>query len=205
MTKPSLDFWFEFGSTYSYLSAMRVVPLAQAEGVALRWRPFLLGPIFQAQGWQGSPFNIYPAKGAHMWKDMQRQTAKFSLPWRQPSAFPRRAILATRIALLGAEQDWGPSFVQGCFQLNFVHDHDLEDVAVLGKLLAKSGAKADTVIAAASSEANKSALRKQTAQAQEFGIFGAPSFVVNGELYWGNDRLEDALAAAQSYTGMQRE
>jgi 2-hydroxychromene-2-carboxylate isomerase len=68
----TLDFWFEFASTYSYLAAMRIGPLAESAKVEVRWRPFLLGPIFKAQGWDNSPFNIYPAKGRYMWRDMER-------------------------------------------------------------------------------------------------------------------------------------
>ncbi len=69
---PTLDFWFDFASTYSYPAAMRIGPLAAAAGVSLRWRPFLLGPIFKDQGWETSPFNLYPAKGRYMWRDLER-------------------------------------------------------------------------------------------------------------------------------------
>ena len=72
MSRPTLDFYLEFASTYSYPAAMRLGVLAQAAGVAVRWLPFLLGPIFKAQGWDNSPFNIYPAKGRYMWRDVER-------------------------------------------------------------------------------------------------------------------------------------
>jgi len=65
-----LDFWFDFASTYSYPAAMRIAPLAQQAGVMVRFRPFLLGPIFKIQGWPTSPFNLYPAKGRYMWRDL---------------------------------------------------------------------------------------------------------------------------------------
>ena len=70
--RPVLEFWYEFASTYSYLAAMRIEPLAEAAGIDLRWRPFLLGPIFATQGWNSSPFNLYPAKGRHMWRYLER-------------------------------------------------------------------------------------------------------------------------------------
>src|SRR5262245_51053650 len=69
---PMLDFWFDFASTYSYPAATRISPLAAIAGVTIRFRPFLLGPIFKAQGWETSPFNLYPAKGRYMWRDLER-------------------------------------------------------------------------------------------------------------------------------------
>jgi 2-hydroxychromene-2-carboxylate isomerase len=89
-----LEFWFEFASTYSYPAAMRVEAAARAAGVPLAWRPFLVGPIFRAQGWNDSPFNIYPAKGRYMWRDLERICAQLGLPLRRPSAFPRNGLLA---------------------------------------------------------------------------------------------------------------
>ena len=90
------EFWFELASTYSYPAAMRVEALARAAGVPLRWRAFLLGPIFAAQGWNASPFNIYPVKGRYMWRDLARLCAAEGLPLRQPSAFPRGSLLAAQ-------------------------------------------------------------------------------------------------------------
>ena len=86
---PEMDFWYEFASTYSYLAAMRAEPMALSAGVRLRWRPFLLGPIFAAQGWNNSPFNIYPAKGRYMWRDMERICAARGLAFRRPDPFPQ--------------------------------------------------------------------------------------------------------------------
>ena len=97
--KPQLVFWFDFASTYSYLSAMRIEDLARDAGVEIKWMPFLLGPIFQAQGWGNSPFNIYPAKGKYMWRDMERLCAVRGLPFKRPSIFPQNSIRAARVAL----------------------------------------------------------------------------------------------------------
>src|SRR5260370_21314598 len=98
MPLPVLDFWFDFASTYSYVAAMRIGPLAQQTGVRVRFRPFLLGPIFKAQGWDTSPFNLYPAKGRHMWRDLERQCAHFGIAFRQPELFPQNSLLAARVA-----------------------------------------------------------------------------------------------------------
>ncbi|MES1155659.1 MAG: DsbA family protein, partial [Pseudorhodoplanes sp.] len=98
MPAPSLDFWFEFASTYSYPAAMRIRALADAAGVAIRWRPFLLGPIFKAQGWDNSPFNIYEMKGRYMWRDLERTCADLGLPFRRPDPFPQSGLVAARVA-----------------------------------------------------------------------------------------------------------
>src|SRR5215470_4304272 len=89
MPLPVLDFWFDFASTYSYLAAMRIGPLARKAEVRVRFRPFLLGPIFKAQGWSTSPFNLYPAKGRHMWRDLERSCADLQLAFRRPDPFRR--------------------------------------------------------------------------------------------------------------------
>jgi len=85
----AVEFWFEFASTYSYPAALRIEALAQSEGVPIDWKPFLLGPIFRAQGWSDSPFNLFPAKGRYMWRDLERICAELSIPFRCPSQFPR--------------------------------------------------------------------------------------------------------------------
>src|SRR5579863_6107823 len=103
---PQIEFWFEFGSNYSYLSVMRIEDAAKRRGVSIVWKPFLLGPIFRALGMQNSPFVLQKEKGAYVWKDMVRQCRKYGLRWTQPTAFPRASVLATRVALLGAEQPW---------------------------------------------------------------------------------------------------
>ena len=93
-----LDFWFDFASTYSYPAAIRIGPLAQQAHVEVRFRPFLLGPIFKAQGWDTSPFNLYAAKGRHMWRDLERVCGDLALPFRHPEPFPQNSLLAARVA-----------------------------------------------------------------------------------------------------------
>ena len=104
---PTLDFWFDFASTYSYPAAMRIAPPAAEAGVAVRYRPFLLGPIFKAQGWDTSPFNLYPAKGRYMVRDCERQCADLGLAFRLPEPFPASSLLASRVALVALEEGWG--------------------------------------------------------------------------------------------------
>src|SRR5919206_1880642 len=106
----TLDFFYEFASTYSYVTAMRIASLAQAAGVTVRWRPFLLGPIFKAQGWDTSPFNLYPAKGRYMVRDCERLAAALGAAFRLPDPFPQHSVLAARVALVGDEEGWGEDF-----------------------------------------------------------------------------------------------
>jgi 2-hydroxychromene-2-carboxylate isomerase len=189
-----LEFWFEFASSYSHPAALRVEAAAQAAGVPLAWRPFLLGPIFAAQGWNDSPFNVYPVKGRYMWRDLARVCAAAEVPFRQPSRFPRNGLLAARVALLGSEEPWGPRFMRAVYHANFADDREIAEPGVVGALLADLGLDARALLEAAQSPENKERLKRQTEQARERGIFGAPSFVSRGELFWGNDRLEAALA-----------
>jgi 2-hydroxychromene-2-carboxylate isomerase len=202
MPKPRMQFWFEFASTYSHLAAQRIEPLAEAAGVELIWRPFLLGPIFKAQGWDDSPFNIYGAKGAYMWRDMQRESARLGLPFRRPTVFPRNGLAAARVATAGADTAWLPAFVRAVYAANFADDRDISDPAVLAQLLAQAGCRdPQGVISASTTAETKDSLRAASAEAATIGIFGAPSFFVRDELFWGNDRLEQALDAARSLEG----
>lgn len=198
-----MEFWFEFASTYSYLTVMRIEQLASASSVAIGWRPFLLGPIFAAQGWNDSPFNIYPAKGRYMWRDLGRRAHSFGIPFRHPTQFPRNGLLAARVAFLAAREDWCPVFTKAVFQANFAEDRDIGQPAVITAILDSLGKNGKDICERAQSVANKDALREQTDEARQRGIFGAPSFCVGQELFWGDDRLEEAIAwaCAASLTG----
>src|ERR1700751_6401385 len=94
-----IELWFDFASTYSYPAAMRVEELTGSYGCIVQWRPFLLGAIFQKQGWNDSPFNIYPAKGRYMWRDLERLCAALGLPLKRPDPFPQNSLIAARVAL----------------------------------------------------------------------------------------------------------
>jgi 2-hydroxychromene-2-carboxylate isomerase len=198
MSAPGLDFWFDFASTYSYPAAMRIAPLADAAGVRVRFRPFLLGPIFKAHGWTTSPFNLYPAKGRHMWRDLERLCADLQLPFRRPDPFPQNSLLAARVALVGLDHAWGEDFCRAVFRAEFGDGCRIDDTAVIGDILAGLQVDARNALAAAQSDAVKARLRSETEAAQQLGLFGAPSFTTaDGELFWGNDRLEPALRWAK--------
>ena len=190
-----IEFWYEFGSTYSYPTAVRIERMAADAGIALHWRPFLLSPIFQALGWNDSPFNIYPAKGRYMWRDLERVCAADGLPLKLPPArFPQNGLKAARLALVGDAEGWTPAFTRAVFAANYAEQKDISDDATLTMILERLGVDAERAFAAANAPENKQALKAQTEEAAARGLFGAPSFTVGDELFWGNDRLEQALA-----------
>ena len=198
MADPVLDFWFDFASTYSYLAAARIRPLAAAAKVQVRFRPFLLGPIFKAQGWDTSPFNLYEAKGRYMWRDMERLAAELSLPFRRPDPFPQNSLLPARVALFGLAQGWGEDFSVAVYHAQFVEDGRIDEPRTLAEVLSRLNVDADAALEAAQSDDVKLRLRAEVEAAQRLGVFGAPSFTTgDGELFWGNDRLERALLWAQ--------
>ena len=160
------------------------------------WRPFLLGPIFHHQGWNDSPFNIYAAKGAYMWKDMERQCAKHGVPFSKPSEFPRPSLLATRIAVaLESSPAHLAEFVRRVYLANFRDDADTTSNDVIrGVLQSMALPDSAAVLERATANETKDRLRQRSEEAVARGIFGAPTFLIGSELYWGNDRLEDALA-----------
>jgi len=193
---PELECWFEFGSNYSYLSVMRIEALLAPHGIRLAWKPFLLGPVFRELGWNSSPFVLQQEKGRYVWRDMERQATKYGLEFTRPSIFPRAAVLPARVALANAGQAWIGEFCRRVMRQNWVDDSDIDNPAAVRRALDGLVSDPDTTIANAQSAAVKTALREQTAAARRRGIFGAPSFFVGDELFWGNDRLDDALAHA---------
>jgi len=190
-----LEFWFEFSSTYTYLTASRIERTAAARGIEIAWRPFLLGPIFRDQGWSTSPFNLYPDKGAYMWRDMEREASKLGLPTVvKPSPFPQNGLTAARIATLGQDAPWLPKFVFGAFSAQFANGQSLTD-NTLAHILDSLGCDGpDLIQLAHHDEVTKQKLRTRTEEARQHRIFGTPSFrAPDGELFWGNDRLEQAI------------
>jgi 2-hydroxychromene-2-carboxylate isomerase len=190
----AIEFWLEFGSSYSYLSVMRIEQAAARVGVTIQWRPFLLGPIFKSFGWTTSPFVVQTWKTEYVWRDMERECRKYGLAWTRPTTFPRTALLPARVALIGAEKPWMGDYCRRIMQLNFVADRNIDSAASVGEVLAQMGLRAQEIIDEALGEANKLRLRSQTELAKTKGIFGAPTFFVGEEMFWGNDRLDDALA-----------
>ncbi len=188
-----MQFWFDFASTYSYVAALRVEEACARAGVSLEYKPFLLGPIFHEQlGIKDSPFNVFPVRGQYMWRDLERLCEKYELPFRRPSVFPRNSVLAARVACCAGEAI-GP-LVKAVFKANFAEDRDIADAAVLRELVEGIGGDGAQALELANSPDVKAQLRANTSEAQRLGIFGAPDFVTRRELFFGQDRLEDAIA-----------
>jgi 2-hydroxychromene-2-carboxylate isomerase len=176
---------------------MRIEEMAAAAEVEVRWRPFLLGPIFAAQGWNSSPFNLFPAKGRYMWRDMEREGARFGLPVKRPDPFPQNSLVAARVALLGAEHPWGPTFTKAVFAQEFGEGRSIAEPAAVAGVLKGIGLDGEAILKTASAEPNKTRLKAVTEEARSRGLFGAPTFLTDdGEMFWGNDRLEQAIAWA---------
>jgi 2-hydroxychromene-2-carboxylate isomerase len=193
----SIEFWFEFASTYSYLAAAEIAEKARAANVEVTWRPFLLGPIFANQGWSDSPFNLYPAKGAYMWRDLERLCEKKGIAWRRPSVFPRNGLLAARVAVALEGNDALPAFALAVYRANFSLDLDISDESVLAGLLRDLSLNDEELLRRVNDDEIRTRLRSHTDEAIRRGVFGAPSYFVGDELFWGGDRLDQALEMAR--------
>ncbi len=190
-----LQFWYDFGSTYSYLTAMRIEELARERGVRVAWRPFLLGPIFKAAGFESSPFLAQPDKLAYMWRDVERVAQSRGLAFRKPAVFPANGVYAARIALVADDEGWISTWTRRVFDAVFVDSLDISQPDVLAQLCRDVDQDSDLVAIAAGIQSVKDRLRVQTEEAVRLKLFGAPTFITDdGEMFWGDDRLEAALA-----------
>lgn len=192
----TLQFWYEFASTYSYPAAVRIEEAACRHGVNVSWQPFLLGPIFKRQGWNTSPFNLFPEKGRYMWRDLERICAALDLPpMRKPDPFPQNSLKAARIAVSLPDGRPRVQFTKAVYAAQFAWLLPVDDEGVLADILESLDIPAADLLATSAQETAKQSLRAQVDTAIDLGIFGAPSFITSdGELFWGNDRLEDALS-----------
>jgi 2-hydroxychromene-2-carboxylate isomerase len=196
-SQAKIEFWYDFASTYSYLSAMRIEALAEAAGVEVAWKPFLLGPIFAAQGWTSSPFNLYPAKGRNMVRDIERLAGARGLRFALPAKFPQNSLMAARLALAGSDEGWIAPFTRAVYVAEFADGADISDRTRMSAVLKGLGVDSGRIFSRIDEPDLKERLKQRTAQAQARGIFGAPSFLVGDELFWGDDRLEQALEWAR--------
>ena len=194
----TLEFFFDYASPYSYLACAQVEAVAQRTGAELRWRPFLLGAVFKATG------NVPPIstanKAAWLLKDVQAWASHLGLPpFRMPESFPINSLKANRLGLVAAEQGRVVPFSHAAFRAAFADGKDLADPQVLAELARVAELSPEQALAKAESQEIKDALRRNTDEALERGAFGAPTFFVGDELFFGNDRMmfvERALSGA---------
>lgn len=188
----AIDFWFSIGSTYSYLSVSRIEDLARARGLAVTWRAFNVRAVFQKAGY--TPFADKPAKLAYMWRDLERRAAALGVPWRAAPTYPIPELeRANRVAALGAREGWAADYVRAVYERWFLHDEPPGEAANLVAALRHAGVDPDDAVARADGADGIAALEAATREAEAAGVFGAPTFIVDGEMFWGDDRLEAAL------------
>lgn len=188
----TIDFWFSIGSTYTYLTVMRLPEVARLSGIAFRWHPFNVRHVMVTQN--NIPFKDKPQKSAHMWRDIHRRAARHGLAPRITAPYPLPGlVLANQVAVLGAQEGWVEPYARATCRHWFDLGQPAGDETNLTDSLIEIGQDPSRVLAQAQSESITSALASATAEAMTLGIFGTPSLIVDGELFWGDDRLDDAL------------
>jgi len=193
MAAGHIDFWFTMGSTYSYLSVMRLAEVERAAGIRFQWRPFHLLVILQDM--KHIPFADKPTKCAYMWRDIERRAAMYGIPTSLPAPYPaQQSIMANLVALVGMRQGWGIDFVRAAYRRWFQLGQETGSEPNVSASLRDIGQDAQAVLALANAADTKAALMAETAVAKDLGIFGSPTFAVDRELFWGDDRLEDAIS-----------
>ncbi|MGR3493709.1 DsbA family protein [Citreimonas sp.] len=191
-----IDFWYSIGSTYTYLTVMRLDSVARETGMRFRWRPFDVRSIMTAQN--NIPFTGKPVKSAYMWRDIERRAAGYGLSPRIPAPYPLADLaLANRVAVVGAEEGWVADYTRGTYRRWFEDGAPAGEEPNLSASLREIGQDPARVLAEADSAATVDTLARETDAAVAAGIFGSPSFVVGDELFWGDDRLDDAIAWAR--------
>lgn len=189
----SIDFYFFIGSTYSYLSVARAADAAARAGLTLNWSPFSVRTLMREQN--NSPFAGKPVKQQYMWRDIERRAGRFNIPFHGAPPYPiDPEERANHVATLASTEGWCPEFVQAAYQAWFLEHRDPGATDHLHAIITALGRDADECLAHAESESIMALYKQRTDAARELGIFGSPSFVVGTEVFWGDDRLEDAIA-----------
>jgi 2-hydroxychromene-2-carboxylate isomerase len=192
MAADHIDFWFTMGSTYSYLSVMRLREVEQASGIRFKWRPFHLLIILQEM--KHVPFADKPAKAAYMWRDIERRATMYGIPAALPAPYPaKQSIVANLVATVGMRQGWGTDFVRAAYRRWFQLGQETGTEPNVSESLRDIGQEPQSVLALANAADTKNALMAETDVARGLGIFGSPTFAISRELFWGDDRLEDAI------------
>lgn len=188
-----IDFWFSVGSTYSYLTVMRLPTVAAETGIGFNWRPFSVRAIMADLNY--TPFADKPAKSAYMWRDIGRRAAMYGLPAKLPAPYPLEQFdLANRVAVVGRREGWCRDYVIATYKRWFQDGAPAGGEPNLSESLTEIGQDPDRVIALANGPEAEADYQVATDQARATGIFGSPTFAVGQELFWGDDRLADAIS-----------
>ena len=195
MAEGPIDFWFTMGSTYSYLSVMRLADVERSHGITFRWRPFHLLLILNEM--KHVPFADKPAKMDYMWRDVERRAPMYGLRPKLPAPYPaKQSVVANLVALAGMGEGWGADFVRAAYRRWFESGEETGGERNVSSSLREVGQDPARVLKVANSSATNERLVAETDAAKQLGIFGSPTFTIGRELFWGDDRLEDALAFA---------
>ena len=196
MTK-TVEYYFDFGSPAAYLAATQMPALAAQTGATVLWRPMLLGGVFVATG-NASPASV-PAKGKYIFRDFARFAQRYGVPLKTNPFFPINTITLMRMAT-GLQLRADPRFADYCsamFRAIWVDAQNMNDPATVASVLQAGGFDAQALLALAAEPDVKAHLKSQTEEAVARGVFGAPTFFVGEQMFWGQDRLDfvrEALA-----------
>ena len=192
----SIDFWYSIGSTYSYLTVMRLPEVAQAQDVVVRWRPFNVRHVMIEQN--NIPFKDRPVKTAYMWRDIERRADDYGLAPKIPAPYPLPGlVLANQVAILGAEEGWVADYTRETYRRWFEAGEPAGEDPNMSASLTQIGQDPERVLSVAQTGQIERALSDATDEAMRLGVFGSPTFVADDEVFWGDDRLEDAIRWAK--------
>jgi 2-hydroxychromene-2-carboxylate isomerase len=195
-----LDFFFFYGSTYTYLTVMRIEEVAGRAGVEVRWRPFNVREIMIEQN--NIPFRDKPVKMRYMWRDIERRAARYGIPFDRVPTYPVDPEgLGNRVGIVAATEGWCPAYTKATYHAWFVQDRQQGDPDHLRSVLVSLGRDPDAVLSAADAPEIRDRFDAETRLARSMGIFGSPTFVVGDEIFWGDDRLDDALEWYETHSG----
>ena len=185
-----IDFYFDFSSPYGYLASALIDDVAGKHGRGVRWRPFLLGAVFKVAN--TGPLTSYPLKGAYSIHDFQRSARLYKVPFRMPATFPVNSLMAARVYywLEATKPEMARPFAQAIYAAYFADNRDISDREIVLDVAAKCGIDCAALLAGVEDPAVKAKLKQETDDAIARGVFGSPYMIVDGEPFWGADRVE---------------
>ena len=188
--KPAIDFYFDFSSPYGYLASTRINALAERHQRRVTWRPILLGPMFKAAG--TAPLVSVPLKGPYSVRDFLRTARLLKIPYTQPASFPIGTQNAARAFYWLTDRDEmkAQRFAQTCYATYFGQGIDISSAEKIADIAATLGETRAEVLVAMADPLIKERLKNEVDAALANGVFGSPFIIVDGEPFWGNDRLD---------------
>jgi 2-hydroxychromene-2-carboxylate isomerase len=191
-----IDFFFFYGSTYTYLTVMRIERLLAEHDVAVRWHPFNLPQIVREMN--NIPFRTKPKKLSYMFRDIERRAKRYGLPFGDAPVYPLDAPLdpdnfASRVGLVAAEQGWCAEYTRETYRAWFLDKKPPGLANNVAEVVGALGKGMEDIAALAGTDRIRAKFETETDLAREFGVFGSPTFAVGSEIFWGDDRFEDAL------------